>query len=120
MNDVEERAMAVGKLFVGLGVEPSAEQVAIFVEATQRQSLAHLRAAVDHILRTKGEEQGFPRPGEVNAVARRMREREESIALQAGRQRALPSGDTREERMGRVVSLAAAVRALRLPRAGGE
>lgn len=120
MIDVEERATAIGKLFAGLGVEPSPEQLAIFVEATQRQQLGHLRQAVDHILRTKGDEQGFPRPGEVNAVARRYREREESIALADSRRLALAAGDSREERMGRIVSLAEAVRRLRLPRAEGE
>lgn len=113
-ND-QERACAIGKLFAGCLVEPSPEQIAIYVEATRRRTLAHLRRAVDHILATRTDEQLFPKPGELNACGRRYVEAERA-ELEAGRRRqhALDViAESRDQRLGRMQSIAEHLRTLR-------
>ena len=119
MIDAEGRATAIGKLFAGFDRDPSPEQVAIYIEATARLELGHLRAGVDLLLRTRRREDGFPYPADVAAAARERREREraqiDGVDLEKRREI-----EAHGRRTGRLLALGPVVRAIKLPKAEGE
>jgi hypothetical protein len=92
VKELEARAMALGKLWLGWGAEATAEQIAVYIEATQRHRLDHLRAAVDHVLRTRHADQGFPKPGDINSVCHRYRAQQKALEASEERKRAIGEG----------------------------
>lgn len=118
--DLAKRVEKFTKLFLALGVEPDQERVDVYVEATSKQPTRALLLAMREISETWCRDDGIPTPGDLNLRARKHRERDKALFAAAKRREAVTAGDTREERTARVVSLAEAVRRLRLPMAEGE
>jgi len=79
MNDLERRAVAIGKMFLGFGEPSSPERIAVYIEATARFGLESIENGVDLLLRTWTRDKRFPFPADLVQHSRMCRDRAVSL-----------------------------------------